>query len=439
MIQNANRKTRSKVAVIGSGISGLSATYLLQRQHEVHIFEADNRLGGHSNTVFVGPQQTAVDTGFIVFNELNYPNLSGLFRHLDVETCDSEMSLSVKFRDPDLEWGGATLSTLVAQRRNLVRPQFWSMVKEILRFNRDSVINQERSRLGNWSLRELLSEQKYKKSFIDWYLVPMGAAIWSTPSDTMLDFPAETFLQFCLNHRLLQVNERPVWKTVRGGSIQYVRKLAATFKNIHSGHAVERVVRKRDGGVEVHCNGQVRDFDAVIFATHPPETLRMLAEQSSAERRVLESFGFQKNIARLHSDESFLPSRRSLWSAWNFHQQREDRTDSPVSLSYWMNRLQPLSTERNLILSLNTDSMPSQLHREIEYHHPVFDRRAIDSQKKLDEIQGLGSIYHCGAWTRYGFHEDGILSAVNLAKSWGLTIPWEKPQVVSLERQREVS
>jgi predicted NAD/FAD-binding protein len=414
---------KNKIAVIGAGISGLSAAYLFQQRHEVHLFESEGRLGGHANTVFVGPTKAPVDTGFIVFNDLNYPNLSGLFRHLEVDIADSEMSLSVRFQKPDLEWGGTSLRTLVAQKRNLFRPKFILMVQDILRFHREALANIDKARINLWSLRDLLTEQRYSESFIEWYLLPMGAAIWSTPPKTMLEFPAETFLQFCMNHRLLQVNDRPTWKTVRGGSICYVNKIASYLKNIHSGGPVQRVHRTKDG-VELFWNGQKHEFDAVIFATHPPETLKILSDRSVDEHRVLSNFVFQKNLAQLHSDESFMPKRRSLWSSWNFHQQDGRINQSPISLSYWMNRLQPLTTDRTMIVSLNSTKPPLHLHREIIYEHPLFNSAAIQAQGRLEEIQGQGGVFHCGAWTRYGFHEDGILSSVRLAQAWHLPIPW---------------
>ena len=431
------RPSGSKVAVIGAGISGLSAAYLLQQRHEVHLFEAEGRLGGHANTTFVG--RTPVDTGFIVFNDLNYPHLTGLFRHLGVPVVDSEMSLSVRFQNPNLEWGGTNLATLVAQKRNLVRPRFWGMVRDILRFHDDAEKNLKLARANGWTLRDLLHDQGYGRPFADWYLVPMGAAIWSTPLELMLDFPAETFLQFCMNHRLLQVNDRPTWKTVRGGSINYVKRIASHLRHIQSGYPVDAVVRN-GSGVEILHRGRKLHFDAVVFATHPPETLKMLDGASGHEKQILGSFGYQKNIAQLHSDTTFMPQRRSLWSAWNFHQLKSGLGNDPISLSYWMNRLQPLQTDETYIVSLNADIEPKNLHYQKTYEHPLFNTRAIAAQSQLREIQGAGGIYHCGAWTRYGFHEDGILSAVNVASSsdWRLPIPWMDGNR-STERQDQIS
>ncbi len=416
-----NGKTSARIAVIGSGISGLSVAYLFQQRHEVHLFESEARLGGHANTVVACGQP--VDTGFIVFNELNYPHLTGFFKHLKVPVADSEMTLSVRFDRPNLEWGGTTLATLIAQKRNLLRPKFWFMVRDILRFHREASANLAASRAAGWTLGDLLRIKGYSLPFINWYLVPMGAAIWSTPAAAMLEFPAETFLQFCINHRLLQVEDRPVWKTVRGGSIEYVERVANNLRHVHLGHPVESVTRTT-AGVELVCGGKMFLFDAVIFATHPPQTVRILRDMDPEERQILESFSFQKNIARLHSDESFLPKRKSLWSAWNFHQQLDHRSPAPVSLSYWMNRLQPLTTEETMIVSLNADAAPKNLHHEVTYEHPHFNQKAISAQKSLAHIQGRGGIFYCGAWTRYGFHEDGILSAVRLAETLQVPVPW---------------
>ena len=431
--QARSNHSPKKIAVIGAGISGLSAAYLYSQKHEVHLFENESRLGGHANTVEAGSMKTPVDMGFIVFNNLNYPHLTGFFKHLDVEVSDSEMSLSVKFAKPDLEWGGTTLLTLIAQRRNLFRPKFWVMIQDILRFHKEAHANLERSKLNKWTLRELLADGKYRQSFIDWYLVPMGAAIWSSPTDTMLEFPAETFLQFALNHRLLQVDNRPTWKTVVGGSNQYVQKVAAKLQNIHSGSPVQSVRRLSNLKVELIWKDQRFEFDQVIFATHPPQTLQILKDVSKDERKTLECFQYQKNTAVLHSDESFMPKRRSLWSAWNFHQQDDGLDTSPVSLSYWMNRLQPLKTQQQMILSLNATLTPKLVHKEEVYEHPLFNHRAIDAQTKQSKIQGSGGIFHCGARNRYGNHEDGNLSAVLLARAAGVAIPWLDQNVVETQ------
>lgn len=417
-------KPRSRVAVIGGGISGLSSACILQSHgFETHLFESEARLGGHANAAFVGPERTPVDTGFIVFNELNYPHLTAFFKMLEVPVADSEMSLSVRFTQPNLEWGGTNLATMFAQARNLARPAFWAMVRDILRFHKEAEANLTAARDGQWSLRELLEKRGYGRSFADWYLIPMGAAIWSTPPAGMLDFPAATFLHFCLNHRLLQVNDRPVWKTVRGSSIEYVKRVHARLRHVHLGHPVERVVRHARG-VELQCAGQTYEFDAVVFATHPPQTLKILAECSREEARVLGAFGYQPNVACLHSDVSVMPRRRGIWSSWNFHQETDARALAPVSLSYWMNRLQPLGVTQPLIVSLNSGKTLEHVHAKTVYEHPVFNQAAIDAQAELGTIQGRGGVYHCGAWTRFGFHEDGILSAARLANSWGLTLPW---------------
>ena len=416
--------TRQKVAVIGAGISGLSAAYLLQAKHEVHLFEAEPRLGGHADTATAGPEKTPVDTGFIVYNELCYPHLTGFFKHFAVPVADTEMTLSVKFNRPDLEWGGGTLRTLFAQKRNLLRPAFWSMVRDILKFNRQAEANLKLAREKDLSLGDLVAQGGYGRPFLDWYLLPMGAAIWSTPTATMLEFPAETFLQFCLNHRLLQVEGRPMWKTVRGGSVEYVKRVAAKLKHVHAGKPVTRVTRVEQG-IKVVVGDASHNFDAVVFATHPPETLKILGDPLIEERSVLEAFSYQKNLARLHGDESFLPARRSLWSAWNVHQTADTRSDAPVSLSYWMNCLQPLATARNWIVSLNSEETPQHIEKEIVYEHPLFNRAALKAQSRVKEIQGRGGIYFAGAWTRYGFHEDGILSAVNVAAAFGIQPDWE--------------
>lgn len=418
-----------KIAVVGSGISGLASAFLLQEkpEHQVTLFEADTRLGGHANTLFVKEdgQDIPVDTGFLVFNEKTYPNLVGLFRHLQVEVAESDMSLSVRFQQPSLEWGGANLPSLFAQKRNLFRPAFWNMLSEIMRFNREAESNLVLAQQNSWSLGSLLEFRGFSAFFRDWYLVPMGAAIWSTPSVRMLDFPAETFLTFCRNHNLLQVNDRPVWKTVRNGSIQYVQKIAKHLRDVRLNSPVEKIKRV-EGGVELTSQGKTEVFDAVILACHPPQSLKMLEDATEQEKDILSQFRYQANPATLHSDESYLPRRKKIWSSWNFHGPKAGLEQDPVKVSYLINRLQPLRAQRPYVVTLNSDETPAQTWAKIDYEHPLFDRHALKAQERLSEIQGRGGLYHAGAWTRYGFHEDGILSAVRVAERFGITPPWLK-------------
>lgn len=412
-----------KIAVIGSGISGLGTSLILSPKHETHVFEAARRLGGHANTVSVrdGNSDVPVDTGFLVYNELNYPHLTAMFRHLGVATADSDMTLSLRVLAKNLEWCGTDLNTVFAQRRNIFNLDFHRMLRAILRFHREAEQNLLLARENGWTLGGLLRARQFPKIFATDYLLPMGAAIWSTPEEGMLEFPAETFLQFFINHRLLQWNGRPQWRTVRGGSIEYVKAIQKNLKHVHLASPV-RAVSRKDGKVILRLDSGEQVFDRVIFATHAPVTARMLVDASSAERAILEAFRTEANTAILHRDAGAMPRNKRCWASWNAVAEPEGK----ASLTYFMNRLQPLASPRELFLTLNPKNQPNEVERVIDYEHPRFDFKAIRAQKELDGIQGLGGVYYAGAWTRYGFHEDGLLSAVKVAGLLGERPPWER-------------
>jgi uncharacterized protein len=414
-----------KIAVIGSGISGLSAAWLLHPKHEMTLYEAADYLGGHTHTVDVELEGVShpVDTGFLVYNDLTYPNLRQLFAHLGVATHETVMSFSVSLPEHNLEWAGANLGTLFAQRRNLVRLQYWRMLQEILRFNQGAqglLVWSEQRRV---SLGQLLDSYGYSEWFRSWYLLPMAAAIWSSTPAEILDFPASTFLRFCINHRLLQVADRPKWRSLVGGGREYVKRLVAPL-NVRTGQAVDSVTR-RPQGVEVHSNGEREIYDRVIFATHPPETLRMLTDPSHREQTLLGAFSYQPNRAVLHLDRRFLPRRQSLWSAWNYLS-AGDGSES-VCVTYLLNKLQKLPFESQLMVTLNPPAgrEPAQVLGRYHYEHPVFDQAAIDAQQRLPEIQGGNRTWFCGAWCGYGFHEDGLKSALRLIGDFGVEAPWQ--------------
>ena len=413
-----------KIAVVGSGISGLSAAWLLKQRHTVTLYEGADYLGGHTNTVDVTLDGIThpVDTGFMVHNDLTYPNLIRLFEHLGIETHASEMSFSVNLPQRNLEWAGSNLSTLFAQRRNLLRWQFWRMLQEILLFNARAYKLLEWSERRGITLGTLLDQQGYSETFRHWYLLPMAAAIWSSSPLDILNFPATTFLRFCINHRLLQVEGRPQWRSIVGGGRRYVEKMAAAL-DIRLNHPVEAVLRD-DSGVTLRSRGEAVRYDAVIFATHAPDSLSMLQDADAAERRILGAVGYQPNLAILHTDRRFLPRREALWSAWNYLSIGDD--SRAVCVTYLLNRLQRLPFQTPLMVTLNPpeDLAPQNEIARFKYAHPVFDQVAIDAQNQLGSIQGRRRTWFCGAWCGYGFHEDGLKSALRIVGDFGVEAPW---------------
>ncbi|MBK6975514.1 MAG: FAD-dependent oxidoreductase [Sterolibacteriaceae bacterium] len=415
-----------RIAVIGSGISGLAAAWLLTSRHSVTLYEAADYLGGHTNTVDVqldGKRQP-VDTGFLVFNRRTYPNLTALFELLEVPIAQSEMSFAVSLAEPSIEWSGSSLATVFAQRANLARPAFWRMLQDIIRFNREVVANAEDA--AAMSLGEYLDRNRYSAEFRHWYLLPMAAAIWSCPTQTMLDYPLSTFVRFCRNHGLLQLFDRPQWLTVRGGGREYVRKLAAKIADVRLSTPVERISRA-DEAVRIETRHGVERYDHVVFASHSDQTLAMLGRDASAEERtLLGAIRYQPNRAVLHTDRALLPRVQSTWSAWNYLAGKGAADQRPVSVSYLINRLQPLPFAQPVVVSLNPFIEPDEAKviAEFDYAHPVFDQAAIDAQARMPRLQGQRNTWFCGAWLGYGFHEDGLRSAVDVANRLGVAAPW---------------
>ena len=416
-----------KIAVVGSGISGLSAAWLCQRAgHDVTLFESANYLGGHSNTIEVTLEGIThpVDTGFLVHNPQTYPQLIALFDFLNVEVVETDMTFSVRLDEKKLEWAGTNLFTVFSQKKNLFKFSFWKMILDILKFNKEARVNLRYSREHQLSLGELLSEKKYSREFRDWYLIPMGAAIWSTSTEEMLKFPAETFLQFCINHSLLQVEGRPVWRTVKNGSREYVKKMAQSLANIHLNERVIAVTR--GDSVSVRTEKAEYLFDKIIFAAHADQTVAMIKDLTDEESKILTPVRYQPNTAYVHWDEKLLPQNKDVWSAWNYLSQKDGLNKSEVCVSYLINKLQPLPFNQPIIVTLNPYVAPekNKIIQKIEYHHPVFDQACIDSQSLLHSIQGKNHSYFAGAWSGYGFHEDGLKSGMAVAKLLGVKIPW---------------
>ena len=418
-----------RVAIIGSGISGLGVAHALAGVAEITLFEADHHFGGHAHTVDLELEgrRYGVDTGFLVFNERTYPQLIRLFGELQVDSAPSEMSFSVQVAAERgraaLEWSGASIDALFAQRANLLRPGFWRLLKDLVRFNRQCTALAERGAETAMAqpIGEFLDRHRYSSEFRDWYFLPMVACIWSCPTRQMLRFPMATMIRFCHNHGLLQIANRPRWFTVRGGSREYVRRIVAGIADKRLATPVRSVRRLAafDGGaVIVSTDRGAERFDHVVLACHSDQALALLADPSASERSVLGAVRYQRNRALLHTDASVLPRRRRAWAAWNYERGGDDaQGDGRVCLHYLLNKLQPLPFERPVLVSLNplTPPRPELVHGEYDYEHPVFDGAAIAAQRRVPELQGRRRTWFCGAWTRYGFHEDGLASGLAVA------------------------
>jgi predicted NAD/FAD-binding protein len=418
---------RLRIAVVGGGIAGLGAAWLLSQRHDVVLFESDARLGGHARTVEVpGPGgPIPVDTGFIVFNHFNYPHLTGLFRHLGVATKKSDMSFAVTVDDGAIEYGCKTLNAALAQRANALRPAFWRMIRDIMVFNRSALAVAQRD--PRMTVEGLIQHQRLGEWFTRYYLLPMSGAIWSTPREQMRDFPALALARFFENHGLLSLNGQHQWWTVDGGSREYVDRMAATMRAEVRLKSPVTSVERSEGGVTVKTAGAPAErFDKIVFACHSDQTLRLLADADLPERRVLERVRYQPNHAILHTDASQMPRRHACWSSW-VYQASSKAQENAASVTYWMNSLQGIPNDTPLFMTLNpTRPIPEdKILDEHICHHPQFDLHALAAQAELPSVQGRRGTWFCGAWTRNGFHEDGLASAVTVAERLGVTPPWQ--------------
>ena len=427
----------ARIAIIGTGISGLGTAYLLNPHHEVTVYEKAPRIGGHSRTVTVAHDGAAipVDTGFIVFNPKNYPHLTAMFRHLDVPTHHSDMTFAATIRGGWLEWGAADANAVFGQRRNLVRPRFLALLKDVLRFNRDAVDTAERH--PGFSLGDLISHLRLGEWFQRYYLLPMAGAIWSCPPADMLRFPALSLVRFFANHHLLSASGQPQWHTVTGGSQEYVKRLTAPFAGrIRTACGAVSVMRSANGVTVRDTQGGCETYDDVVMAAHGDETLRLLADASPQERAALSPFRYQKNRAVLHRDESFMPRRRRCWASWVY--ESDGGFHPKITVTYWMNRLQGIDDRHPLFVSLNPKrEIPAHLvFDETEFDHPMFDAAAIAAQAHVTAAQGRNRTWFAGAHLGHGFHEDGLASAVAVAKGMGIAVPWRVPTSLGAPQHR---
>lgn len=402
-----------KIAIVGSGIAGNVVAHRLQREHDITVYEAASHIGGHTHTHSVeqAGHRYEVDTGFIVFNDRTYPNFIALLQELGVTSQESSMSFSVRNEASGLEYNGTTINSLFAQRRNLLRPSFLGTVCDILRFNREApALLAEPG--GELPLGEMLVRGRYSRAFIDHYIIPMGAAIWSTDPASMFNFPARFFVRFLHNHGMLTVNDRPVWRTIRGGSARYVEKLTAPFRDRIRLNAPVEWIRRQPGGVIIKVRGtEAQHYDAVFLACHSDQALRLLADPSGKEREVLGAVPYQTNEAVLHTDTRLLPRRRLAWAGWNYHVLPPGH--GPIALTYNMNILQRLDAPTPFLVTLNrSDAIdPARIIKRMTYEHPLFTPASVAAQARQRELNGAGGTYYCGAWWGNGFHEDGVVSA----------------------------
>ena len=422
-----------KFAVVGSGISGLSMALILSQDHEVILYEIDDRYGGHSNTVDVDydKKKISVDTGFIVFNKLNYPNLIKLFKFLSVKYEDSDMSLSIDHQKNKIEWSGQDLKTIFAKKKYFRNLKFLFAVLQILIFNFHVKYILNYKNIENISLEEWLKKKFYTRSFLELYLIPMAGAIWSMPQKDIMNYPVKSLFEFFNNHKLLHgKKDRPQWLTVSGGSINYVKKIISFLEanpkvKLFKNNGVKKINRENEIIKITDTDGNTSEVDHIIFSQNPSKVVNILSDIQKKELDILGKFKANKNTAYLHSDESIMPRTKKIWSSWNIFVPEEEKKH--ISVTYWMNKLQNINYKTPLFLSLNPARLPNEgsIFKVIDYEHPIFDSKSITALKFLDEIQGLNNTWYCGAWSGNGFHEDGINSSLRLANKLGIKALWD--------------
>lgn len=440
--------TKPRIAVVGSGISGLSAAWLLRNSADITLYEADKRFGGHTHTYIVEElsRPVPIDTGFMVFNNRNYPNLVKLFQHLGIDTYPTDMSFSVSLDRGRYEYAGSNLDSMFGQRANLVKPGHWRMIRDILRFN-EVALQQLDTIDDSLSLGEFLDRERLGYEFRQHYLYPMAAAIWSCPRQTMQAFPVARFIRFFANHGLLSVKDHPQWHTVEGGSRSYLKRMLEDLGPRAICNTAIQSIERHDDGITLHIDGQAVHYDEVILACHTDQALALLAKPSREEQTGLRGIPYQSNRVLLHTDSKLMPQRQRVWSSWNFSADTKIEKDSPpVCVTYWMNSLQRLATERNYFVTLNPTIEPEErsIIEEFHYDHPMFGSDAVMAQNLINGIQGQQHTWYCGAWLGYGFHEDGLKSGIDVATALGASVPWENAstmadQSASYTGQREAA
>ena len=417
---------RLRIAVVGGGVAGIGAAHLLQRRHEVSLFEKNDYVGGHTHTIVIdhGPDKgTPVDTGFIVLNDRTYPLLMRFLAGLQVPIRKSDMSFSYTCRRTGLQYASRNLNTLFAQRRNLLRPPFWRFLIEIVRFNVKTRRRLASGALQGLSLGAYLRQEAVIPSLVDSYLIPMAAAIWSTPDARMMDFPAESFFRFMENHGLLSVSDQPRWYTVEGGSHAYVKAFRKAFAGrVFSDRPVERIRRTESGPVLTFVDGEEECYDEVVIATHADEALGLLSDPSPDETACLSPWSYNRNTTVLHTDASFIPENPRAWASWNYLREKDASPEAPVVLTYHMNRLQGLRTESDYCVTLNPlrPVAPGRIIRELLYTHPIYTAEAVATQRTLPGLNGRRHTFFCGSYFGYGFHEDALRSGVKVAEAFGI-------------------
>ena len=413
-----------KIGVIGSGVSGLVSALTLQERFEVSLFEKNSKLGGHSNTVTIEQEDKkySVETGFIVLNDKNYPIFTSLLKHLNIGVNNSSMSFSVSVDKGQFEYSSSYIG-LLGQTKNIIDPKYWGMLRDINYFYTNA-LKDVKDCPDNETLGQFLKRFNYSNKFIDYHLVPMTASIWSCPTKSILNFPIKSLLVFFENHKLLNIYNRPKWSTVNKGSREYVKKIQSLLKGkIYTNAKVNKISKSKEG-IRVHYQDGIKTFDKVILACHADQSSEILIENFSEEANLLKDFKYQKNTSILHSDINFMPKRKSVWSSWNYI--TETGNSGNLSITYWMNELQGINSPKPILLSLNPKILPNPdlIYGQYSYSHPILDNNAINIQKKLSSIQGKNNLWFCGAWTGFGFHEDGVKSAVEIANSHNIDLPW---------------